>query len=218
MSRTMVLAALALALAAGNARAQEEEAELEVKGGGTLPTGWLARIDGRDTTLAKVLVENVAGGVHVRTAKSLVLYRPTDRLSRNYHFAGTFTQNEPSPGHAEPFGLVIGGANLGDSTLSYTYFLVRTDGKFQIRRRAGRRNTDVVEGWVDHAAVKQADASGKASNRLMVEVTPTAVRFLVNNTEVHRTTPDKVDANGIAGWRFTHNVDVTVTQPMRMQM
>ena len=52
-----------------------------------------------------------------------------------------------------------------------------------IKRRAGADTPTVVD-WTDSAAIKKADASGKMSNTLAIEVGKDKVRFLVNGTEV----------------------------------
>src|SRR5690349_16855558 len=134
--RRLILPGLLLMLGAGTAMAQaarkpaakappakeEEEVERKIVGGGKIPTGWVARTD-RDAPLSKVKVETTPAGLHIETATILVLYRPTDQLSNNYHLGASFTQNDGSPGHAEPYGLILGGTVKGD-TLAYTYFLV----------------------------------------------------------------------------------------------
>lgn len=196
---------------------QEEEAEeRKIVGGGKLAAGWAAKVD-RDGPIAKVKLESGANGIHIETAASAVFYRPTDKLARNYHLAATFTQNDATPGHAEPYGLIFGGELRGD-TLDYTYFMIQADGRFSIRRRTGTKSTDLAQGWMEHKALVQANDKGVAVNKLMVERTPTAVRFLVNNTEVFKTTPDAAHPDGITGVRVSHNLSVDVTGAMRMQM
>ena len=65
----------------------------------------------------------------------------------------------------------------------YTYFIVRQDGKFMIKRRAGA-DTPTVMDWTDSAAIKKPDGGGKMTNTLAIEVGTDKVRFLVNGTEV----------------------------------
>lgn len=195
---------------------EEEEAERKIVGGGKLAAGWTAKVD-RNGPIQKVKLEASANGVHIETAASAVFYRPTDRLSRNYHLAATFTQQEASPGHAEPYGLMFGGEMRGD-TLDYTYFMIQADGKFSIRRRTGTKSQDLGNGWMDNKAVNQADDTGTCTNKLMVERTPAMVRFLINGTEVFKTTPDSARADGLTGIRVSHNLTVDVAGAMRMQM
>ena len=60
----------------------------------------------------------------------------TDKPSGAYETHATFTQMEPAA-HPEAYGLFIGGANLEAATQKYTYFIVRQDGKYMIKRRNG---------------------------------------------------------------------------------
>ena len=71
----------------------------------------------------------------------------------------------------------------------YTYFLIRQDGSYLIKRREGEKTTDVSKGWVTSAAVKKADADGSATNLLEVDhkQDPSKFRFLVNGQEVYAT-------------------------------
>jgi hypothetical protein len=202
--------------AAAKQGGEEEEVERKIVGGGKIAAGWTAKVD-RNGPVAKVKLESSADGVHIETAASAVFYKPADRLSRNYHLAATFTQNDFTPGHAEPYGLIFGGEVRGD-TLNYTYFMVQSDGKFSVRRRTGTKSQDLGNGWMENKAVAQADKKGVAVNRLMVERTPSVVRFLVNGTEVFKTSPDSAHADGLTGVRVSHNLSVDVSAAMRMQM
>lgn len=216
MRRVLALIAISFVLAAPAFAQEDEGEERKITGGGKIAAGWTAKID-RNGPIAKVKLESAGNAVHIETAASAVFYRPTDQLNRNYHLAATFTQNDATPGHAEPYGLIFGGELRGD-TLDYTYFMIQADGKFSIRRRTGTKSTDLASGWMENKAVAQADAKGIAVNKLMVERTPTVVRFLVNGTEVFKTTPDAAKPDGITGVRVSHNLSVDVSGTMRMQM
>ena len=156
----------------------------KVAGGGSLPSGWKGRLDSGDKSLAGV---KAAGA---------------------YEAHATFTQMEPAA-HPEAYGLIIGGSDLDGAGQKYTYFLVRQDGKFLIKRRAGEA-TPTVTDWTDNAAIKKPDATGKSTNTLAIEVGKDKVRFLINGTQVTATDASRVDANGIAGLRINHNLNVNV--------
>ncbi|MSR06797.1 MAG: hypothetical protein EXR93_07020 [Gemmatimonadetes bacterium] len=196
---------------------EEEEVERKIVGGGKIATGWTAKTD-RDAPISKVKVETTSAGVHIETAASVVVYKPTDVLKRNYHLGASFTQNDGMPGHAEPYGLIFGGVMKGD-TLAYTYFLIEGDGKFSVRRRTGNKSEDLASGWMEHKALVQMDKKGVATNKLLVERTSAgAVRFMVNGTEVFKTTAEKAMPDGFVGFRVGHNLSVDVASVMRMQM
>ena len=52
-----------------------------------------------------------------------------------------FTQMEPAA-HPEAYGVFIGGSDLQAANQKYTYFVIRQDGKFLIKRRAGNGDAD----------------------------------------------------------------------------
>src|SRR3954463_6715444 len=107
--------------------------------------------------------------------------------------------------HPEAYGIFVGGADLDGANQKYTYFLVRQDGKFLIKRRAGSA-TPTIADWTDSSAIHQAEKSGKRSHPLAVEGGREKVRFLVKGTEVLSADNDKVDPAGIAGVRVNHNL------------
>jgi len=195
---------------------EEDEVERKIVGGGKIPTGWVARTD-RDAPISKVKVDVTPAGLHIETAAIVVLYKPTDLLSRNYHLGATFRQNDGTPGHAEPYGLILGGFVKGD-TLGYTYFLVEGDGKFSVRRRTGSKSEDLGSGWMETKALHKMDTKGVATNTLLVERTPAGTRFMINGTEVLKVPGDAARPDGFNGFRVGHNLSVDVSSTVRMQM
>ena len=177
-----------------------------VAGGGTLPSGWKGRLDSGGASLAGVKVTPMGGALHFVSGPAGIYYRPADAETGPYAAAGTFTQMEPAA-HPEAYGIFVGGADLDGPNQKYTYFLVRQDGKYLIKRRAGS-STPTIADWTDSSAIHKADASGKMRNTLAVEVGREKVRFLVNGTEVLSADSGKVDTAGIAGVRVHHNLNV----------
>jgi hypothetical protein len=190
------------------AQQHQMDHDKKIEGGGTLPAGWKGRLDSGGTSTAGVTMTPMGRGVHFMTGPAGIYYRPADKLAGAYSAAATFTQMEPAP-HPEAYGLFIGGSDLDGANQKYTYFLVRQDGKFMIKRRAGSA-TPTVADWTDSPAIKKADASGRMTNALAIEVGADKVRFLVNGTEVASTEPSKVDTAGNAGLRVNHNLNVHV--------
>ena len=150
----------------------------------------------------------MGGGVHFMTGPAGIYYKPADKGAGAYETHATFTQMEPAA-HPEAYGLFIGGANLDAAGQKYTYFIVRQDGKYMIKRRAGADTPTVVD-WTDSAAIKKPDSSGKMSNTLAIEVGKDKVRFLVNGTEVTSVDAAKVDTAGTPGLRVNHNLNLHV--------
>ena len=203
----LVIAALAAMPLVAQQHEHQADPDKKVAGGGTLPSGWKARVDG-NASLNGVKMMPMGGGVHFTTGPAGIYYKPNDKASGTYETRSTFTQLQPAA-HPEAYGLIIGGADLEGAGQKYTYFLIRQDGKYLIKRRAGE-STPTVADWTDNAAIRKADSSGKMSNTLAIEVGKDKVRFLVNGTEVTSAETSKVDTAGIAGLRINHNLNVHV--------
>jgi len=208
--KTLMLSVAALVAAALPLVAQQHQPDHDktIAGGGTLPAGWKGRLDSGGPSMAGVKMTPMGGGVHIMSGPAGIYYRPADKPTGEFAASATFTQMERAA-HPEAYGIFIGGASLDGANQKYTYFLVRQDGKFLVKRRAGSE-TPTIADWTDSTAIRKPDSSGKMSNTLAVEVGREKVRFLVNGTEVTTADTSKVDAVGIAGLRVNHNLNVHV--------
>ena len=180
-----------------------------VAGGGGVPSGYHARTD-RNAAMTNVKVTTMGTGMHFTLGPAVIVWRDADAASGSYHVVASFTQTK-APTHPEAYGLFIGGHDLAGPTQGYTYFLVRGDGKFLIKRRVGD-STVVVNpgGWTANDAVVKADSAGKATNELSILVSGGNVKFMVNGKEVYTAKASDVDAVGVVGLRVNHNLDVHV--------
>src|SRR5437762_5464949 len=204
---TAALTAFATTLVLAQA-GKEHDPDKMVQGGGKLPAGWQARLDSANAKFEGVKFEATGAGFHVTSGPAGIYYKPDQKTSGTYETHATFTQLEPAA-HPEAYGLIIGGADLQGENQKYTYFLIRQDGKFLIKRRDGAATPNVMS-WTDNGAIKKADASGKMTNALSVEVAADKVRFLVNGTEVAAQPKTQVETSGITGLRINHNLNVQV--------
>jgi hypothetical protein len=205
-----VFAAIGAALLSVTLVAQAQHAHDgdRMQSGGALPAGWQARLDSGSTTPAGVSVMAMGNGLHFKSGPAGIYYRPSDTKSGAYEVHATFTQLEPSA-HPEAYGLFIGGSNLTAANQKYTYFLVRQDGMFLIKRRDGNA-TPTIADWTASSAIKKTAGSTPGTNTLSIAVAADNVRFLVNGTEVGAAPASRVDASGIAGLRINHNLNVHV--------
>ena len=180
-----------------------------VAGGGGVPSGYHARTD-RNAAMTNVKVTTMGTGMHFTLGPAVIVWRDADAATGDYHVVASFTQTK-APTHPEAYGLFIGGHDLAGPTQGYTYFLVRGDGKFLIKRRVGD-STVVVNpgGWTANDAVVKADSAGKATNELSILVGGGNVKFMVNGKEVYTAKASDVDAVGLVGLRVNHNLDVHV--------
>lgn len=204
--RTLVLTTAALAAASG-ALAQAPAPTAKAAG---LPAGWQMRLDRPTQRAEDVKFAAMGDGFHATLGRAAaIFYNPAHTARGEYRVRATFTQTR-APEHPEAYGLFIGGKNLDADNQDYLYFVVRRDGKFLIKHRAGAETHTIVD-WTEHPAVNKADPQGKATNALAIEVGSNTLRFLVNGTEVHTLEkPAFFDPAGIAGLRINHFLDVHV--------
>lgn len=180
-----------------------------VAGGRTLPAGWSARPDEGDVENIKFVV--MEPGYHLTLGPATILYRPEDRVTGPFHTLATFHQMKKLE-HPEGYGLIFGGRALAEKGQRYTYFLVRDDGTYLIKRREGEKTTEITKGWATHPAVKKSDPQGKTSNLLEIDAKqdPTKIRFKVNGQTVYTTDARTIDLQGIVGLRANHNLDIHI--------
>jgi hypothetical protein len=177
--------------------------------GAALPAGWTARPDEGDAKDIKFVT--MEPGYHLTLGPATILYRTEDRVDGPFHTLATFHQTK-KPKHPEGYGLFLGGQQLDGPAQAYTYFLVRGDGKFTIKRREGSKVTQVSQGWQSHSAIKPADAKGAATNLLEIDakIDPKRVSFKANGTEVYSMPASRIPTKGTVGLRVNHNLDVHV--------
>lgn len=109
----------------------------------------------------------------------------------------------------EGYGLIFGASGLeGDEAAQrYSYFLVRGDGSYLIKRRDGAQ-TPVVRDWTRHPDIAR-DANGQGRhNDLEVRVGADSVTFLVNGGPVATVPASDLRVRGRAGLRVAHDVVV----------
>jgi hypothetical protein len=111
----------------------------------------------------------------------------------------------------EGYGILFGATGLegAEAEQAYSYFLVRGDGSFLVKRRAGAQ-TPVVRDWTRHPRInRDAEGSGRR-NALEVRVAADTTVFLVNGAEVARVPSSELAVRGRAGLRVAHEVVLEV--------
>ncbi len=206
---TLALSAVSSA-AAQSADSVKNDPDQAVKGGGSLPAGWSARPDGKGE-VGNVKFVTMEPGYHLTLGPATILYRQKDRANGPFHTLAKFDQTKKLK-HSEGYGLFIGGQSLAGQDQKYTYFLVRDDGSYLIKRREGDKTSEISKGWVAHPAVKKSDAEGRATNLLEIDAkqNPSKVEFKVNGQTVHAAEAKEMNTKGIVGLRVNHNLDVHI--------
>jgi hypothetical protein len=190
----------------------KEDPDQPVQGGGNLPEGWSARPDGTADVKSVSFVE-MEPGYHLTLGPATILYRQRDMAKGGFHTLARFHQMK-KPKHPEGYGLFMGGQGLASQNQQYTYFLVRGDGTYLIKRRDGDKTTEITKGWTAHPAIKKADAEGKATNLLEIDAKKDAGRidFKANGQTVHSAGASEIGTKGIVGIRANHNLDLHIEE------
>lgn len=113
----------------------------------------------------------------------------------------------------EGIGLVFGGSGLGgaESEQVYSYFMVRGDGSFLVKKRQGA-DTPVVLDWTRHPVIRRDAEGAGRPNELEVSVSDSVVVFRANGAELARVPASELSIRGAAGIRASHDVELTVTR------
>lgn len=176
------------------------------------PDGWRVRLDDPGPDSTKLEFVSMAPGWHVTTGPAVILWNPSTTARGNYKAETNIFLFKPASGHAEAFGLFVGGANLDAANESYTYFLVRNDGQYLVKQRAGKDTKDIIP-WTKSPAIKLYDGKEESvANLLTVVAGAGTVDFLINGTKVASRPRADLAADGIVGLRVNHNLNLHVSK------
>jgi len=202
-----------------------QDAAKAVAGGGITAKGWMGKIDASEEkagqTLNNAKLAQEGNALKVTTGPAVAYWNPANKAAGNYTVKATFTEDKfmGLNDHPHPYGIVIGGNDLGTAQQSYLYcaaygngnFIVRGFGPeaFQVNGRRGEANP----------AVKKAEAQGKpVSQEIAVSVKGDKVECAINGAVVGSydkatlVTAGKLKStDGHYGIRFGHNTEATVT-------
>jgi len=156
-------------------------------------------------------VELSAGeAVVVSTGPHAVIWpESAPRLSPPYRVRATL--HKRSGRIHEGYGLVFGGERLDgpEAQQAYSYFLVRGDGSFLVRRREGT-DLPILQPWTTDAAIRpDRDGTGQ-QHRMEIQVGLEETVFLVNDVEVARLPTADLRVSGMPGVRVAHDVTLEV--------
>jgi len=221
--------ALAIAIHIPSAISAQGGAPMEtaraVAGGGITVPGWVGKIDANEEKAGQV-INNAkfapdGAGIRVTTGPAVTYWNPANRATGDYTVKATF--NEPQymnlNNHPHPYGIVIGGNDLGTPQQSYIYcaaygngnFIVRGMGPDPFQMNGGR-------GAASPAVNRAAGPGQPVSQTIAVSVKGDRVTCNINGTDVASYTkaelvsPGKLKStDGVYGVRFAHNTEAVVT-------
>lgn len=204
------LALVALLATTASAQRNDDPDVPARQGDAQAPAGWDVRMDRANSNRSDIRFETMGSGMHVTAGPAAIYWNNANRGEGSYTVEATFTQMT-APRHAEAYGLIWGGRALDGEGQDYLYFVIRKDGKYLVKHRAGSATHD-IQAWTEHPAIVKEGADGRQRNTLRVEVTETSSKLYANGQLVHEVPRQGMAANtnGIAGVRVNHNLDVHI--------
>ena len=215
------LATVALFAQAGVA----QETVNKVSGGGVTIAGWTGKIDASrenaGLTLTDAKLEAFGkDAMHVITGPSATYWNAANKASGNYTVKATF--HEPKfqglNSHAHPYGIMIGGNDLGTDSQSLLYCAAYGDGRFIMRGFGPAAFQMNGRGGEANAAIAKAAVGAEVTQEIAVSVKGDKVECAINGTVVgsyNKTdivTAGKLKStDGVYGIRFGHNTEAHVS-------
>jgi hypothetical protein len=178
-------------------------------GNGIEVGGWWGRLDDPKESRTGLKFVTMGTGLHATTGPNMILFDADEDWEGPYTTKATLTMTKPAS-HQVAYGLFVGGQDLDNDKQRYTYFVIRQDGKYLIRKRTGATTVNVAGDWADHAAIQKPNAQGSQTNELAIQVGRETVTFLANGQTVATQPAKAVDAVGISGLRIGHGLDVHI--------
>src|SRR5665213_3485142 len=217
-------AAAAVFLASFATLAQAQEASRSVAGGISVP-GWTGKIDAsaakRGSTINDAKLAKDGAALHVTTGPAVGYWNPSDKASGDYTVSATFTEPKYMNlnDHPHPYGIFIGGNDMGTENQSYLYcaaygngnFIVRGFGPapFQMNGMSGESNPAVHKAAGVGQPVTQEIALSVKGDRVECSINGTVVAGYDKSALV--TSGKLKSTDGIYGLRFAHNTEVNVS-------
>lgn len=220
---TLTLAAGLLLASVPNARAQE--AARAVANGGVSVAGWTGRVDAREAasgqTLANAKFAAEGTGFRVTTGPATTYWNPANRATGDYTVKATFTEPKYMNlnSHPHPYGIVIGGNDLGTDNQSYLYCAAYGNGNFIVRGFGPESfQMNGGHGEANAAVHKAAGKDQPVTQEIAVSVKGDKVSCAINGTVVATYTKAQLvgsgklkSTDGVYGLRFAHNTDAIVS-------
>lgn len=225
--RLLYVSSIALSLCiliAPPLHAQGETSRVVVGGGISVPQ-WTGKIDANEErqgrTLNDAKLAKEGDTLRVTTGPAVAYWNPANKATGDYTVKATFTEPKYMNlnSHPHPYGIFIGGNDLGSASQSYLYcaaygngrFIVRGFGPsaFQMNGFAGEANASVHKAAGVGQPVTQDIALSVKGGKVECSINGTVVASYDKSALV---TEGKLKStDGVYGLRFAHNTEVNVT-------
>ena len=200
------------------------DASRAISDGGVFAPGWTGQIDaaeaGRGMVLSNAKLSQDGSVLTVTTGPAVTYWNPKNVASGNYTVKATF--NEPKymnlNSHPHPYGIFIGGNDLGTEQATYLYCEAYGNGTFIVRGFGPAAFQMNGRGAPAPSVNKAAGVGSPVTQEIAVSVTPDAVSCTINGAVVASYPKADVigdgklkSTDGVYGIRFAHNTEGTVT-------
>lgn len=224
MRRQHGLSRIAVMLAFAASVTQAQDAAKAVAGGGISVAGWMGKIDPKEEAAGQVLnnakLAKEGDALYVMTGPAVTYWNPANKATGNYTVKATFKEPKYMSlnNHPHPYGIMIGGNDLGTATQSFLYCAAYGNGNF-IVRGFGPGPFQLNGRGESNAAVHKAAGQGEpVTQEIAVSVKGDKVECSINGTVVGSYDKASVvgegklkSTDGVYGIRFAHNTEGTVT-------
>ncbi len=205
-------------------RAHAQDASKSVANGGIMADGWQGKVDPQEEKAGKTVKDAMfmkeGAGFHATTGPATTYWNPANKASGNYTVKATF--KEPAymglNSHPHPYGIVIGGNDMGTDNETFLYCAPYGSGTF-IVRGFGPAAFKMNGGGEANAAVHKAAAKGEAvTQEVAMSVKGDEVSCAINGTTVATYKKSDVvgagklkSTDGVYGIRMAHNTEAVIT-------
>jgi hypothetical protein len=230
--RVVRAVAIVVALLPAAAPGAQGDPDRVVPNGGISPPGWQGKIDpqsvaqGRTINDSKFAQEGHA--LHLIIGPAAVYWNPANTASGDYTVKGTFKEPKMMDGnnHPHPYGIFIGGHNMGTDKMSLVYCVAYGDGRVLVRGlnpAAGpvagpQHGTFTPMRVADSPAASKAAPGHPVTQDIAWTIKGDSASCSVNGKVIATYTraeligPDKLESfDGVYGIRISHNVEAIVT-------
>ncbi len=204
--------------------APTNETSVKVDAGGISVPDWTGAIDAKEAESGQVLnnakLAREGNALRVTTGPAVAYWNPNNTATGNYTVKATFTEAKYMSinDHPHPYGIVIGGNDLGTDRQSYLYCAAYGSGKFIVRGFGPAPFQVNGRGETNPAVNKAAGAGEPVTQEIAVTVKDDKVECAINGTVVGSYDKSALvgdgklkSTDGVYGIRFAHNTDATVT-------
>ena len=195
-----------------------------VAGGGISASGWVGKIDPKEEKAGQVLsnakLVKEGNALHVTTGPALAYWNPANTASGNYTVKATFKEPKYMSlnDHPHPYGVMIGGNDMGTDQQSYLYCAAYGNGNFIVRGFGPAPFQLNGRGGPAPSVNKAAGPGEPVTQEIALSVKGDKVECAINGAVVGSYDQATVvgagklkSTDGIYGIRFSHNTEGFVT-------